>query len=89
MTHIKETIGREITELLGWRDRLKVRAHLAKNDLKDAWDRIEGHWPEIQSKFKELDRPSIGKIEEIGKALKSTLDEIRSEYRRIEGEAKS
>jgi hypothetical protein len=87
--NIKESIGKEINELETYRDRLRVKAHLAKNDLKDAWDRVESHWPEVQAKFKELDKPSLAAIGEIGDALKKMLSEIRSEYRRIDGEAKS
>jgi hypothetical protein len=86
MIDIKETIGREIQELQAYRDRLKIKAHLAKNDLKDAWDRVEGHWPEVQAKFKEMDKPSLAAISEIGDALKGMLSEIRSEYRRIDGQ---
>lgn len=91
MNNIKETIGREIQELEQYRDRLRVKAHLAKNDLKDAWDRIEGHWPEVQAKFKEMEKPSMAALNDIGDSLKKMLSEIRSEYRRIEkdGEAKT
>jgi hypothetical protein len=85
MMDIKETISREIQDLSTRRDKLRVRAHLFKNELHDAWQKIEAHWPEIEMKFKELDKPSLGAIEEIGKALKSLLTEIKSEFRRIEG----
>jgi hypothetical protein len=89
MIDIKETIAREIQDLEAYRDRLKVKAHLAKSDLKDAWDRVEGHWPEVQAKFKEMEKPSLAAISEIGDALKGMLSEIRSEYRRIDGDTET
>ena len=84
MTELKDTIAREIQELETWRDRLRVRAHLLKSEMRDTWMRIEGHWPEIEQKFRELDKPSRGAFEELGKSLKGMLGEIRADYRRIE-----
>ena len=89
MANIKQTIGREIQDLETYRDRLRLKAHLAKSDFKDAWDRIEGRWPEVQAKFKEMEKPSLAGLSEIGDALKGMLSEIRSEYHRIDGEHKS
>jgi chromosome segregation ATPase len=84
MTHIKETLGREIQDLLALRDQLKVKMKLAKSELRESWEKIERHWPDVQQKFRDLDKPSLSTLEELGKSLMSALSEIRREYRRIE-----
>ena len=50
---LKATFKRELDALATLRDELKVKAHLAKADVKDEWNRLESRFQTFEQDIDE------------------------------------
>ncbi|MBK6687886.1 MAG: hypothetical protein IPG45_25660 [Deltaproteobacteria bacterium] len=83
MTDLKSTINKELAELTQLRDELRVKAHLAKADAKDAMARLESRWPELQRELKAMEKTSANILEDAGKNILAAAKDMRDEYQRL------
>lgn len=83
VSDVKDRIQREITELRGMRDDLKVRMHLAKADAKDLWEKLEKKLHGLESKGRQISQASEEPLRDVREAARLLVDEIRDGYRRI------
>lgn len=83
MTDLKSTINKELAELTQLRDELRVKAHLAKADAKDAVARLEARWPELQRELKAMEQKSANILEDAGKNILAAAKDMRDEYQRL------
>jgi lipid II:glycine glycyltransferase (peptidoglycan interpeptide bridge formation enzyme) len=85
MESTKVNFKREIDALITIRDELKVKAHLAKADIKDEINRLETKWQRVEE---ELKRGASHMNESLGENTKELVKELRERYdmlkRRIE-----
>jgi hypothetical protein len=87
--NLKEAISHEFNDVKRRRDELRVQAHLARADAKDALDRIESRWPELERKLKELEQSSSKAVDEIAKSARRLIDEIKADFEALRGEPRS
>lgn len=78
-THIKELINKLKQE----RDELKVKMHLAKLDLGDEVDQINGKIAALEVKAKELGSVGADASKDIMAAAKLLGEEIRDGFRKV------
>jgi CBS domain-containing protein len=83
VSDVKDRIQKEITELRGVRDDLKVRMHLAKADAKDLWEKLEKKLHGLEAKGRQLSQASEEPLRDVREAARLLIDEIREGYRRI------
>ncbi len=67
----KDTLQHELDSLKQTRDELRVKLHLGSQDAKDAWDKLERKWLELEDNSK------------VGDAAKVLVSEIREGYQRF------
>ena len=77
----RERLDRELDELRGLRDELKVRVHLGKADAKDLWERLEKRYHEVEAQLRRTVRRSEAPLHEIGEGARKLIDELRAGYR--------
>ncbi len=65
------------------RDELKVRMHLAKEDLQDEWTTLEGKWDKLEHKLGAAKREAADSSGDVGLAAKALAGEIKQAYQRI------
>jgi hypothetical protein len=65
------------------RDELRVRAHLAKSELRDEWEVIEKKWQVAEGKLHHLQDEAIDSTEEMKHSVKVVMEEISDAYDRI------
>jgi hypothetical protein len=83
VSEMKDRIQREITELQGMRDDLKVRMHLAKADAKDLWEKLEKKLHGLEAKGRQLSQASEEPLRDVREAARLLVSEIREGYRKI------
>lgn len=83
MSSLNERIQKEVDELRGLRDDLKVQVHLGKLDAQDRFAEAEKNWEHLEGKLKVLADASRETAEEVGEAARLLAGEIRNGYDHI------
>ncbi len=65
------------------RDELRVRMHLAKEDLQDEWTTLEGKWDKLEHKLSAAKTEVADSSGDVGLAAKALAFEIKQAYQRI------
>jgi hypothetical protein len=65
------------------RDELRVKMHLARLEVRQDWDELEGKWETFKSRYGGALKEAQSAGKDIGAAARSMLSEIRQGYRRI------
>jgi hypothetical protein len=73
----KVNFKRELEALATIRDELKVKAHLAKADVKDEISRLETKWQQVEAEIK---RGASQVNETLGESTKDLVKELRERY---------
>lgn len=83
MTTVTKTLKHELEDLKRMRDEIRVQAHLARADAKDAWVRLEKIWAEVEKQIRMVERESQTAGDQMSSALKKLLGELRSGYEKL------
>jgi len=83
MSEWNERLRKEVDELRGLRDDLKVRVHLAKMDAQDRFQKAERSWEQLETKLRQLGDASKESAEDVSQAARLLVDEIREGYRHV------
>lgn len=83
---LKQALQRELDELAGMRDELRVRIHLAKADAKDEWHKLEERFTRLSGELLRTAHNAKAPAEQMGSAARSMLDELRKSYDRLRSE---
>lgn len=83
MTSAKESIAHEMDALRQMRDELRVQLHLASDDLKDAWDKLDRKWLELEDKAKQMAGVAEDSAHNVTDAARLLLSELRDGYHNI------
>jgi hypothetical protein len=65
------------------RDELRVRAHLAKAEMKEEWEKLEDRWEDLEARAKAVTEEASDASKDVGSALEILGDELSQAYRRI------
>ena len=79
--HTRQIIDKLRTE----RDELRVRAHLAKAEMKEEWEKLEDKWEDLEARAKSAKAEASEASKNVGSALEILGDELSQAYRRIRG----
>jgi hypothetical protein len=82
MAEIKDVHG-IVEDLKEQRDRLRVRVHLAKAEVKDEWEALEKRWEHVRGKLALVGDEAGAAAHEVGAALQLAAEEIQRGYERI------
>lgn len=85
----KESLEREKQALEEARDELKLQMHLGSMEVKKQWDQLEKKWEHVSEELSRIGTHTKGPIEDIGKATRGLLDELKSGYARVREQLKS
>lgn len=65
------------------RDELRVKMHLAKQDAKVEWDKLEDKWDEVKPKLDMAKDHTTEASKEVWNALEQAGEAIKNGYQRI------
>jgi len=80
---MKQRLHEELDELRRIRDELRVQANLGAANAKDAWERNESRFKDVEQKLEGLAHVAEDALEDVGEAVKLVFSEIREGYKRI------
>ena len=83
MGTVSNTLGQELEALRTLRDELKVRAHLAKTEVRQRLDEIETKWLTLEDKVKSVQQASSDTATNVREAAGLLLEEVRRGYHEI------
>lgn len=83
MADLQDEINEMIADLKQVRDELKVQLHLAKEDIKDDWDEVEGNLQKLESKAKTIGNAAKEASEDVGEAAKLLAEEVKNGFNKI------
>lgn len=76
-------IREELDDLGRVRDELKVQTHLAKADLRDAWERLEQRFQDLEQHGRRVAHAADGPMRELESDARKLARDLRDGYRRI------
>ena len=82
-TDWKAILQRDLEPLIKLRDELKVQMHLAKAELKQDWERLEGTFQRVQDDLRYTGEQSKQPARELSTAAKALLEELKRGYDRV------
>ena len=65
------------------RDELKLQVHLGRAEARERWEKLEKDWEHLEGKVKVLREGSQESLDEIGRAARGLVREIRDGYHHI------
>ncbi len=80
MTEVKEQIDQIIEKFRQERDELRVRAHLAKGELLEEWEKIENKLGKLESRAKEIKAATAEASKDIASAAQLLTEELRKGF---------
>jgi chromosome segregation ATPase len=83
MADLKDEINEMISDLKQVRDELKVQLHLAKADVKDDWDEVEGNLEKLEAKAKNIGDAAKEASGDVGEAAKLLAQEVKNGFDKI------
>lgn len=78
-----EKIDTMLRRLRTERDELRVRAHLAKAEMKEEMEKLEDKWEDLETRAKAAREEAGDASKDVGSALELLGDELSRAYRRI------
>ncbi len=79
----KQKFTRELDALVTIRDELKLKAHLAKADLKDELDRLETKWQQVENDLRLTVDHAKEPLQDIGHKTGELLKELKKGYESV------
>jgi len=76
-------IKREVEDLRSMRDELRVRAHLAKAEVRDRWEALDRKLEALESRAKRTTRALEQPLQELEKDARKLAQDLRGGYRRF------
>lgn len=76
MNDINENLDRLVKRLQQERDELRLKLHLAKEDLADEWEKVEAKLSKLESKTKEVGSVAADVAKDVGAAAKLLAEEV-------------
>ncbi|WP_339800999.1 hypothetical protein [uncultured Marinobacter sp.] len=80
---MKEDLNKLSETLRQRRDELRVRLHLAKEDVKDEWDDLEVYWEKFRQKMEEAKHEAEGVSKETRETASRVGEELKEGYERL------
>lgn len=87
MNNEQKHVKRDFEDLKRMRDELRLQAHLAKADLRDAVARLEERWPEVEAGVERMEKATGHAVNELAKAAKEMVSDLRKAYRKHLGDS--
>jgi predicted nucleic acid-binding Zn-ribbon protein len=85
---LKAALQQELERLTKIRDDVRVQLSLAKAEVEDEWNRLEGSWDRIHDEIKRVGEHSKEPAQKLGSAASQLLDELKRGYERIRAQLK-
>jgi predicted component of type VI protein secretion system len=79
----KLTFKREVEALQTIRDELKLKAHLAKADVKDEWNRLENKWQAVEEEIRRTASHAKEPLHSLSAQTKELVDDLKKGYENI------
>lgn len=83
MTEIKVQIEKLVEQLKQERDELRVRAHLARSEVAEEWEKLEEKLFHLEARAKELKDASADAAKDIGAAAGLLAEEVRKGFESV------
>ena len=80
---VRENVRKVISDLETQRDELRVKMHLARADVRDEWEKLEGKWQHLKAKAAVVGGEAADVAEDVGGAAREVLDELKKGYERL------
>ena len=73
-------LTREIEELHGMRDELKLKVHLGRMEARDRWEALEERFADLEARARRVGEESEEALEDLGEAMAKGIRELREGY---------
>lgn len=82
-TDFSKWVEGELADLRRIRDELKVQAHLAKAEMRTAWEKLEDRLGELERHRKQIARAAEEPLQQLQTDVRQLARDLREGYRRI------
>lgn len=78
--NLKAQFKRELDALATLRDELKVKAHLAKADVQDEWNKLESRFQNVESDLKQSSQNLKQPLDAIAQNTRDLVRELKVSF---------
>ncbi|MEO8180206.1 MAG: hypothetical protein ABI895_15330 [Deltaproteobacteria bacterium] len=80
--NIKQEAGKIVTDLQALAEEIRLKAHLASADGRDAWKKLEPQLQQFERRVEHVTESAMGELRQAGKELQANLERICRETRK-------
>jgi len=80
---VREDFEKVLADLKTQRDELAVKANLARKEVREEWEELEKKLEHLRARAVVIGREAGEAAEDVGKAARVVVDEIKKGYARI------
>ena len=80
--NFKQEAEKIFTELRALGDQVRLKAHLASADGRDAWKKLEPQLQQFERRVEHVTESAMGELRQAGKELRANLERICGETRK-------
>jgi len=80
--NIKQEAAKIATDLRGIADEIRLKAHLASADGRDAWQKLEPQLKQFEQRVQQVTESAMSDLRQAGQELKANLERIHQGLRK-------
>jgi hypothetical protein len=80
--NVKQEAEKIFTDLRALGDEIRLKAHLASADGRDAWKKLEPQLQQFERRVEQVTESAMGELRQAGKELQANLERICRETRK-------
>ena len=80
---VRDDLNRLLDELKTQRDEIAVKVHLARQDARDEWDKLEKKLAHLRARAEVVGKEAGTAAEDVGVAARQLVDELKKGYERV------
>lgn len=88
MSNLSERLSKELDELRGVRDEIRLQLHLGAAEVRDRWDKLERDLGQLEGRVERAREASKEELAEVGEAARDLAARIREGYTQIKSKLK-
>jgi hypothetical protein len=82
-SNLGDRLSKELDELRGVRDELRLQLHLGAAEVRERWEKLEREFGQLETRLEKAGKASKEELAEVGEATRELAARIREGYKQV------